>query len=462
MRLPRELVAGALIAIAAAAGIAFDAASEFTAPVRSAPSPTRFVQRASFCPPPAERSGGRARIAIAVAGEESIPVDVEPGAAVEVSPDRLLVSPVIERSASSVTGLGAQAAASASASLEPPTQGAAAATCASAASDRWYLPAGTSALGSDERLLLFNPFLDEAVVRVVFFTPSGTSSKANLADVAVPAGRSVEVRVNEFVLREPRLGAAVLVTRGRVVAWRELLPATRKRPGVEMTLGARATAPVWYFPEGGVGKGYDETISLLNPSDDEAVVTITLASADKVVQPPQLVELAVAPHTIRTVSLAEVASQPTEPQGVSAWVTATNGVPVVAERTVRYDGKQRTGVSSEVGASEAARAWLLGPASLDPTRDAVAVLNPGSSDATLSLELIRAGGEPLMPARLRSIAVPAGLRAAVRIERWTRGRDAVAVVLSSSEPVIAERVAYSAADSDAAAVMGSPVTPTTE
>mgnify|MGYP006182164531 CR=1 FL=1 len=62
----------------------------------------------------------------------------------------------------------------------------------------------------------------EAVVTVEFFTPTGKTTKANLAEVAVPAGESKFIAVNDYILRQPVLGASVTARRGRIVAWRTM------------------------------------------------------------------------------------------------------------------------------------------------------------------------------------------------------------------------------------------------
>ncbi|CAN5549519.1 hypothetical protein BH24ACT26_BH24ACT26_07540 [soil metagenome] len=454
----RALAALGAVVLLALGGIAFDATTtDVAAPQPGAPEPG-FVQRAAFCPPPVRGTEGVTRLAAATSGGGAVAVSVEPdGAPEELGAERLL-SLVPRDSATSVTGIGARLVASVASSIAEPLRGAAASRCSGVAATTWYFPEGSSALGADGRLLLYNPFQDEAVARVLFYTPLGVEAKANLADVAVPAGASVEVAVNEFVLRRPLLSAAVIVTRGRVVAWAELFRAGERQRGAEMTLGAASASDIWYFPAGAVGEGYAERITLLNPSAEEASVTITLATETRVLQPPRLVELTLPPESSRAVALDELVQPPRQPQSVSAWVTSTTGVPIVAERTLRLVGAGRRGLSSEIGVTGAARRWLLGPAVLQPATDAVHVMNPGTQDASVTLTLIRPDAPSLAPRALADIEVPAGLRVTVRLDRWTRG-ETVGAVLVSDREVMAERTARSAPGADIAALMGTAVRP---
>ena len=290
-------------------------------------------------------------------------------------------------------------------------------------------------------------------MRVLFYTPEGPVAKAGLADVAVPAGRSVAVAVNDYVLRRPVLAAEVSATRGRVVAWKHELRHDPAGSGGSLSLGAAAAAPDWYFPDGALGPGYDERISVLNPSDREAIVTITLSSSERVVQPPELVELSLPPLTSREIALRRSVPQPGSAIAVGAVVRSINGVEVVAGRTVAYLERARRGLAAETGAARSARLWRLGPVVGRPERDTVVILNPGHRGASIRIALLNPGGAPLAPRSLQDIRVPAGRAVRVAVERWTGGGPAAAEVEATGS-VVAERFAYSSRDEDAAAAMG--------
>jgi hypothetical protein len=263
----------------------------------------------------------------------------------------------------------------------------------------------------------------------------------------------VQVAINDYVLRQPLLAAEVLAKRGRVVAWKQQLREDPAGSGGSLTLGAQAAASAWYFPDGALGADFDERIFILNPTEREAIVTVTLAAADRVVQPPDLVELSLPPLTAREVPLRRSAPIPRRPIPVGAVVRSINGVEVVAERTVRYLARAESGIAAGTGATRSARLWRLGPAVERASRDAAVILNPGSRPATVRITLLRPTGAPLRPDSLQAVGVPAGRAVRLAIERWTGGTP-MAVEVEADRAVVAERSAYSAREADAAAAMG--------
>ena len=451
----RDLSLLILLVVAAALGFGLEAATESA---RSARPPAiggdRFVERAVYCPPP-QLSDARSKVAVSVdsegetligvgATDERVQLDAGHRVEVVAAQGPLLIS-----------GYGENPIASAAQIVGGDDPGAAAGECASRASMRWYFAEGSSALGFDERFFVHNPFPRDALVRVLLYTPKGELARANLAEIVVPAGKTEIVRINDFVRQNRFLGAAVLATRGRVVAWRAMTVESEDRPhGMVMTLGAPALSDVWYLPEGAIGAGIEERVSLLNPTDEEAVATVTLATSEGSIQPPRLVEIPVPPQTLMPLALADkVTGRDRELGGTSVVVRTSAGV-LVAERTVFYETSDLDGVTSEIGATELARRWVIGPPVIEPVTDAIVLVNPGADAAIVEIVLQRREGEAVGPGELRSISVPPSGRVKIPIGNWTRGKPLVAYV-SSDSPIVAERVASSSAD--VAALLGVPL-----
>ncbi|HVF54376.1 MAG TPA: DUF5719 family protein [Actinomycetota bacterium] len=417
-----------------------------------------ILSRALFCPPPLRAGESSGSIAVGGAAGSATSMRFEPvGEKLELQEDRSAFFELPTDEPVDVVGLGGIATASSMTTFVTPISGAAAAGCSTVAATRWHFAEGSSILGADERIIVYNPLPSEAVVRVVFYTPSGVKAKANLAQVPVPARSSVGLAVNDFLLRQRVLGATVTALRGRVVAWRALLSKIETRPrGGELSLGARTPATKWYFPDGGLGAGYDERISILNTNKDEAVLSVALSAGDEVFQPPKLMEIKVPPRSARSWSLAAaVGGSQANVGGVAAVVRSLNGVPVVAERSVSFDSADQRGLASEVGATRTAQSWWLGPATSKPSTDSVIVLSQGTDGALVSLTLIDAEG-PRAPGALQDLKVGSFGRLRIPISKFTGGKPVV-VVLTSTGPVVAERVSYSAASEDVASVMGTPL-----
>lgn len=448
--------AGALVV-----GLGLDLASGET------PEPGRDIQvaselfdtRAAFCPPPFSQDKGSLTLAIAPDPGAATQIGMEPvrDEVIEVPADRTRLQQV-GGSPVDVVGYGRRVHATAVMSFDKPVAGAGSARCPRGVSDQWYFPEGSTKLGYDERILIRNPFADEAVVAIRLYTSAGPIERANLNRIAVPAGEARFIQLNNFVTPKTELGASVLAERGRVVAWRALFAAPEDRPsGVQFDLGAAAPALTWFMPEGAVETGVEEKISLLNPNKKEAILSVSLATASRPFQPPKLVEVRVAPQSLRTIDLPSVASRGRDGLGsAGAIVRSTNGVSIVAERTVWYAGV-RTGVASEIGAVEAATDWVVGPAALSSSNDSVVILNPNAEPATVSVTLLPHDGAALRPARLKGLRIKANTRLRVLLGSFTGGR-AYAVVVTSDQPVVPERVAVSG-NGDVSSVMGESFTP---
>jgi len=457
----RELLLSAVLVAALGCGLAFEGlAGEVDRPGPERIPGRRFTARAVFCSP--SLSGADTSFAVAALERAAAVVEVEPHAArravTELAPDRVLVHKVEERSGANVIGYGTMLGASAATQVDKPVDGEGAAECTAVASTSWYFAEGSSALDYDERLLIYNPFADEAVVQITTFGPRGDRSKANLSDVAVPSRSSVVVSLNDFILRHPFLSVAVNATRGRVVAWRALLAKPDDRAdGLQFSLGATAVAQEWHFPDGAVGNGYEETLALLNPTEEEAAVEISLVTNKEILQPPKLLELAVPPQSSRSIALADfVQGRQKELGAVGAVVRSTNGVGVVAERTVWYSTSRLEGVASTVGSPVLADRWWLGPAAVAPQTDVVVVMNPGSTDVRVTITFLRRFGAPLAPAELDGVNVPSGARIRIPVGDTTGGAPAVALI-EATGPVAVERFSYSDQTSDVAALMGVPI-----
>ena len=468
-KMPRDLVLVIAVAVLAVFGAVVEAASDgVEAPPAEPVTGERFFERASYCLPPLGPRGA-ARTVVGTVNDEPTTIGIDPGLPnpVDLSPGNILVHDLGD-SPVRVVGFGAPAYASAqvvqrgvveAANRGPWYSGIGAANCATDAATTWYLPGGSSALKNEERIVLFNPFPDEAVVEITFLTPNGERAKANLDDIGVPAGQVVQVEVNRFILEQAVLAAQVDALRGRVVAWKALSARpVGAPPGLQLTLGSTRTSDTWYFPDGVAGDGFDERISVMNPTREDARINISLLTGEEVVQPPRLAELTVPPRSSKSFNVgASLPERRSDLGGISAFVQSTNGVQVVAERTVKYDGGGLTGAASEIGARESALEWLVGPASFAPSLDAVVVMNTGAAPARVSVSLLRPDGSPLRPEELQSIQIAAGLRRRIALEKWTEGAPFVALVTSESQ-IVAERWSFSTNPIlDPSAVMGVPL-----
>jgi hypothetical protein len=227
---------------------------------------------------------------------------------------------------------------------------------------------------------------------------------------------------------------------------------------VSFALGATELAPRWFFAYGFSGPQVREAVSILNPSSRELTVTVSLAGEDRAAQPAELIDVSVAPRSARRLLLGEgpPGGSPDAMVGMSATVTSTNGVDFVAEREVSYGRDRGDGTTSELGATSAARAWLLTPPMPKPDRDALAIMNTTARDGRVDV-LLRSDNQVRRPQSLQGLKVGAGLRLEVPLEPWTSGVDPVVAVVSADVAVVAERYAKADKLHDRADVAGLPL-----
>jgi hypothetical protein len=435
-------------------------ASEVVEPASVPVAGPRFVERSVFCPP--SLSDTKTILTPSSAGAGTVTVGIEPTRPqkLELPSKQLLVQQLPNQQPAVVSGFGDRVDSGVILRTRSPFAGEAASRCSERAAVSWYFAAGSSTLGADERLLIYNPFPDEAVVRVSFLTGGAEIRKPGLNDVAVPSRSAAIVRVNRYVRLQRVLAARVEADRGRVVAWKVLFDRPQDGShGVQMSLGVHRTATTWYFPEGAIVPGIDTRIAIANPDpDSEAVVTMSISTGDQIVQPPDLVEMAIPALSARLIPLEfSLPKGRRDIGGVSVIVQSTNDTGIVAERTVRYSGELLSGSASEIGASVASRSWLVQPATLNPSTDALVVMNPGGEPATFDIEILRDGRQPLAPRKLTDRSLGSGGRLKIGLGEWTAG-DTAAVFVTSSEPVVVERVSYSSISDDVGTSMGVPWT----
>lgn len=452
-----EFVAVSLLVGLAAGGLALEAALGQAEDPASRPLAQKlFVERALFCPPNPEGSDATVDLSVGPTDEDPLLIDIEPGGeGTQELHQRIVKRSFAEPTNAFVVSYGKFAAATVATSYREPEEGIGAAPCSNSAARRWFFPQGSSARGFNQRLVFYNPFPDEAVVSVRFLTPEGPRSKANLADIPVPSEGATTVPVNRFILQQPVLASEVEAVRGRIVAWKTVFfDPDDGSPGVGSTVGARDGSTEWYFPSGASGENINERISVLNPTDREAIVTISLIAEEERPQPDSLLEVAIDRRSSKSFSITKALAGERF-DALSAIVRSENGVPILAERSVAYDTDEVRGLTLELGAPRASPSWWVGPAAPDPDRDLLVLLNVGQEEATVELDLLttdETGGRRL---NLSDLTIPAGGRTILRLDRMTD--EAAVVLVRASTSVIAERFATSKDPDAVASLMGIPI-----
>ncbi|MGH2735087.1 MAG: DUF5719 family protein [Actinomycetota bacterium] len=463
-RLREVSLAGFVVALVLVA-LAIDLTTDDVRPPAAAAPATGFFERAVYCPPSPFKGGSSESLTVAPATTDTTAVSVQPlrSDPIEIEPAQQVTVDVRGTASLEAVGYGGPVRSGVAGKLvttiekQGAVDGIAAATCALSASSEWYLPAGSSVIGNDENLLIANPFPSEAVVKVFFVTSRGQEASSELSDVAVPPGASVRVDLSDAALPTDALGVRLAAERGRVVAWKGLLTKVDDQPsGYALSLGAPGPATSWYFPHARIDDGAKQVITIMNPNEREAGVSITLERGDRVVQASRLLEIVVPPLTNKAYDLSKFLDKDQAALGeVSALVRVNNDVPVVAESTVMYGRRPLRGVTTEVGATEPHRRWLVAPAAASADKDVLAFMNPGNTDATVDVSFFTEEGEARTPEEMQGLIVPSGLRLKLPVAAATGGRPLMARVTADA-PIVVGRFAYSSKLEDVADVIGQP------
>jgi hypothetical protein len=303
--------------------------------------------------------------------------------------------------------------------------------CASTPSSSWYFPGGTTVVGADLWIALFNPFPGEATVDVAFDTNEGARTPQSFQGIVVPSRRVVVKKVNDpgVVSTTEEVSTTVSVRSGRIVA--EMLQSDNGREDVNLpkgltaTIGATAASPTWMFPTSAPPElDGTESVWVFNPGDTDATVRVQVQ-----VQDPELngtvepFEITVAAHRAETVVVRVPTAEPagdgaddgategTEgeaevppdgtaalvenrvPDNVRYWVLvqSADGADVVAQRMLT--GTDRAGVTYSIGIPVVATRWLLPVAGAAETESSlVTVANPSATDSVTVTLRRQAGG----------------------------------------------------------------------
>jgi len=312
------------------------------------------------------------------------------------------------------------------------------APCATAGSDHWYFAAGSTDRDATMLLSIYNPYAGDAIADLRFLTDTGPAAPARLQGIVVPGRHLSVVNVGDYVRRRVIVSSALTLRRGRVVVTKIQLDSAPVQ-GLSLTLGAPAPGLRWYYPDGVSTDTVDERIELLNPTDREARVQLALTIERAA--PLEPFQVVVAPRNRLTVAFG---NDSRVPRGVAhgTVVFSANGVPFVAERVMTASpASGHTGLADSMGSARSSTRWVFVAGAVNEFQDEwIVLLNPGAVPARVSVGAFGTGTAAPVEG-LSSVDVAAGGRVALRIGDHLMG-GVVALDLSSSAPVVAERALF--------------------
>jgi hypothetical protein len=292
--------------------------------------------------------------------------------------------------------------------------GNAVASCITQTSPTWYFADGWTIDGSTDTLLITNPSQDKVSVDVTFYSKSGPLTPTQFQGDTIDPQSVKAITIAESGFKdEDTIGVKVEANRGRVITARAQHYLGGGRLGYTLNLGAPAPSEQVWFADGDHGPGVTEEYVLLNPTDEDATVDVTVLGIPALegFVPPE--PIPVPAHDVVRFDMKDVQGLP---DGRHSIVFATLDEPsIVVERvlTQTTDGKPATSVVLGMTPEYSwATRWYLGIGTDEADEDGIVVYNPFQDAATISLKAVGPGGEVPVP-NMDEIPLPGGATVAI-------------------------------------------------
>ncbi len=191
------------------------------------------------------------------------------------------------------------------------------------------------------------------------------------------------------------------------------------------------TARTWYLAEGTTGPGMETWITVQNPGDERAKVTLRYLTPDGAAAGPTAL---LPPRSRHTFNIADTVPDTWE---VSTMVSSDRDI--VVERSV-YGGNRAWSHSSR-GVTSARRTWYVAEGSTGPGMETwIVVQNPNRTTANVTLSYMTSKGPRSGPA----VRVPASSRRTFNASDSVPGIWGVSAKVASDLPIVVERATYGA------------------
>ncbi|MEO6988229.1 MAG: DUF5719 family protein [Aquihabitans sp.] len=194
--------------------------------------------------------------------------------------------------------------------------------CSSHAATEWFVPSGSTVIGAEEYLLLYNPFPAATSVDITFATDEGALAPRPLQGLTV-AGRSVRlVPTDSLPARRAEISTHVQVRSGRLVVDRLQIydgsgdamgsdgddAVTSPPPrGLASSSAIPQASLTWVFPQGRNDQEVRNQVALYNPGTNTAEVDVIVTFEDPARMPEvEPVAVTIPPGEQRLVDLTDV------------------------------------------------------------------------------------------------------------------------------------------------------------
>ena len=311
----------------------------------------------------------------------------------------------------------------------------AAADCPAPTPEVWFAGVGATAT-HDGVLELVNPDAGPAVADVTVYARRGIRPVPRLLGLTVRGRDTLRIRLGEVSPRRSELALRVVVSRGRLAtSLLDQRPALGSSPASEDWLPSQAEPTTDALHLGVVPGPGEDVLSVANPGDDEARVSLSFLTADSEFTPEGVEELRVPPGSVQTVDLSSALRSAVGDGAIGLRVTSD--VPVLSST--------RTVVREDLSHTEPVDAVDRPVTALLPEGAARLVLADAGGVGTATVQPFTASGRALEESRVElkpgqgaEIELPRGTALVRVLPRRTSVHGAV-VVTGRGATVVALR-----------------------
>jgi len=218
-----------------------------------------------------------------------------------------------------------------------------------AASTSWYLAEGFTGDDFDEWILIQNPNASAANVEVTYYLKG---AGPQTYQYAIPANSRHTIHVDENPGMSAVEVSAKVASDIPVIAERSMYFNYKGKDGGHDSIGVTSLSNHWYLGEGYTGGDFDEWILIQNPNPVAADVGITYLVRNGA---PQLYLYSIPPNSRYTIHVDEIPGM--SDVEVSAAIDSSR--PVVTERAMYFNYRDRRGGHDSIGASQASKEWYF-------------------------------------------------------------------------------------------------------
>lgn len=317
-----------------------------------------------------------------------------------------------------------------------------------APSRTWYMAEGYTGLTFQEELNVFNPGNQTARVHISW--PLFNGKPAVSTDLTLAAHSRQTISVNRYV---PKASHATVVTSDQpIVAARTMYFGTRLQ-GAHSKPGVTAPNSTIYFAEGSTANGFEEYLTMLNPSSAIAAhVTATFYNRTGTLVGTRTITI--DPMHRGNVKVNDVVTT----DAVSAMLRSDQ--PIVAERSMYFGAPNggSAGGTVVLGESTLANAWAFATGNTQPGNAEFELLfNPSRTPNQVQATYYTDSGQMVQRTFTLAPTSRTNIDLNLSVQGLPRGYHGLVLRSLNGVPFIAEQAIYDSHITNGAALIGTPV-----